>query len=370
MFSRIWPVITLLVMGLVLIGPQMALGEVVVQSLAGEIAEDETVTINGHGFGLKVPAAPLKYDNFQNGEVGETLERGNPAWNLWSNIQPSGDAEAHYPKYSDAYARFQGDVTARQWYGPTPDGYIYNCTIGLRNLEIGKLYVSGWVWNLRPESGPEFGARNVKIFMNCVGVLGAPTTRYDCYPMYNEGSGHIYTEGCGTDVLSDRWGAGMPSTESWHRLEIYHDRGANDRDEYMAAYLNNHLIREISNAYSGCDQDRLYLMSYHDQYEGNAATLEWYWGEIYVDITQARIEIGDASTLAACTRKEIQIPETWNDETITFTVNKGAFQPDEELFLFVVDDEGNVNSEGFPLVMGGDFSGPEEPGTPGQPIRQ
>lgn len=350
--------------------PGLALAQVTVQGLVGEMAQDATVTITGSGFGVKSPAAPLKYDSFQNGEPGETLQGGSPSWNLWAGIQPEGNAQAYYPKYSDAQPRFLGDVAARQWFGPTPHGYNSNCTIGLTNLSIGQLYVSGWIWNVRPPSGPETGSRNIKVWQNCVGTWGAPTTRWDCYPMYNENSGHIYTEICGTDVASNVWGAGVPSSNTWHRLEIWHDRGAPGRDEVMTVLENNQLVREFSNAYSGCDQNRLYLMSYHDQYEGNGAEMEWFWGEIYVDNTQARVEIGDNQSLSACTRKEIQIPETWDAGTITIRVNKGAYQPGENLYLFVVDADGNVNDPGFPLVMGGSFNQPEGPGVPGQPVRQ
>jgi len=362
--------IACLIVAFTVIYPVWGYAQITVSGLNGEMSQDATVTIQGSGFGAKVPAAPLKYDSFQQGQAGQTIEQGSPGWNIWSNVQPSGNSQAYYPKYSAVNSRFQGDMAARQWFGPTAEGYVSNCTIGLTNLEIGKLYVSGWIYNERSLSGPETGARNVKIWQNCVGTWGAPTTRYDCYPMNHEGSGHIYTEACGSDVQSNVWGAGMPATETWHRLEIYHDRGAAGREELMTVFQNNQLVRSFSNAYSGCEQDRLYLMSYHDQYNGNGAEMEWYWGEIYVDITQARVEIGNAETLGDCTHKEIQIPETWNDQNITIRVNKGSFQPGDNLFLFVVDENGNANESGFPLVMGGEFTTPDTPGEPGQPIRQ
>ncbi len=344
--------------------------QVTISGLSGEVAQDAVVTIQGSGFGSKIPAAPLKYDSFQQGQSGQTIDQGSPEWNLWSDCQPSRNPEAYYPQYSTDRSRFQGDVAARQWFGPTSDGYVSNCTIGLTDLEIGKLYVSGWIFHERSLSGPESGARNVKIWQNCVGVWGAPTTRYDCYPMNSDNSGHIYTETCGTHVESNIWGVGMPSADTWHRLEIYHDRGAAGRDELMTVVEDNQLVSSFSNAYSGCNQDRLYLMSYHDQNNGNGAEMAWYWGEIYVDVTQARVEIGDAETLNACTHKEIQIPEMWSDQSITIKVNQGSFQSGDNLFLFVLDEYGNVNDSGFPLTMNDEFHNADGPGEPGQPIRQ
>jgi hypothetical protein len=69
-----------------------------------------------------------------------------------------------------------------------------------------------------------------------------------------------------------------------------------------------------------------------------------------MDITRARLEIGNASTFSASTHREIQIPHTtWNNTTIQFTANKGTFG-NEQLYLFVVDRNGNTSS-GYPVTF-------------------
>ena len=362
--SKLLRIMTLVLVSLL---PGAASAQVSVTGLSGEIAQNATVTITGSGFGVKSPAAPIKYDSFQQGTPGQTLSEGTPSWNLWANVWSGSDTEAYYPKYSNAASRFNGDIAARQWFGDSPDGYVSNCTIGLTNLQIGKLYVSGWVFNNRSPDGAS-GARNVKVFFNSVGEWGAPTTRYDCYPINS--SGHLTTDGCSETYISNSWGVRVPSPGAWHRLEIYHDRGGSGRNEVMRVHEDNELKGQFENAYTGCEQDRVYLMSYHDENEGNGAEMEWFWGEIYVDNTLARVEIGDAATIAACTHKEIQIPQAWNSSSITVAVNQGTFNANDTAYLYVYDANGNVNNQGYPLVVGGEVIDPGAPGVPGQPTRQ
>ena len=85
------------------------------------------------------------------------------------------------------------------------------------------------------------------------------------------------------------------------------------------------------------------------EYPADAYT---YWDDVYVDYSQARVEIGDAVTYAASRHREIQLPSSWSDGTVTITLNRGSFSNFTGLFLFVVDDAGNI-SPGYPLTATG-----------------
>ena len=71
--------------------------------------------------------------------------------------------------------------------------------------------------------------------------------------------------------------------------------------------------------------------------------------DIYVDDTWARVMIGNASTFAASTVREIQIPSAWADGSITVTVNRGSFADLSSAYLYVIDASGTVNAAGFRL---------------------
>jgi hypothetical protein len=74
-----------------------------------------------------------------------------------------------------------------------------------------------------------------------------------------------------------------------------------------------------------------------------------YMDDIYVDTTWARVMIGNASTFAASTVREIQIPSAWSNTSITITVNRGAFTNLNNAFLYVIDSSGTPNATGFCL---------------------
>jgi len=74
-----------------------------------------------------------------------------------------------------------------------------------------------------------------------------------------------------------------------------------------------------------------------------------YWDNLYIDNTQARVEIGNASTYATCTHREIQIPSAWAAGSITVTANTGSFA-DGAAYLFVIDGDGTA-SAGYPITV-------------------
>jgi hypothetical protein len=82
-----------------------------------------------------------------------------------------------------------------------------------------------------------------------------------------------------------------------------------------------------------------------------STTPEW-WDDLYVDDTWARVIVGDASTLAASTHREIQIPSAWATGEVTVAVNRGSFAADASAYLYVVDSTGAVNSSGYAITFG------------------
>ncbi|MFA6198430.1 MAG: hypothetical protein WC734_04760 [Patescibacteria group bacterium] len=93
----------------------------------------------------------------------------------------------------------------------------------------------------------------------------------------------------------------------------------------------------------------LYRCAAHPTWDGS-----YNYDDIYFDYTQARVEIGNTSTWDTNTHREIQIPHTtWNDDQIQFTVNQGTFTNGESAYLYVVDENGVVNTTGYPITFAG-----------------
>jgi hypothetical protein len=79
---------------------------------------------------------------------------------------------------------------------------------------------------------------------------------------------------------------------------------------------------------------------------------EWY-DDIYFDNTWSRVMLGDSSTYTNSSYLEIQIPSAWSDGSITLTANQGVFTNGQQVYLYVVDSNGNANANGYPVIMGG-----------------
>lgn len=78
-----------------------------------------------------------------------------------------------------------------------------------------------------------------------------------------------------------------------------------------------------------------------------------YVDSVYIDSSFARVEIGDSSNYLNCTHREVQIPTAWADASIVFTVNSGSFPAGSPVYVFVIDEAGNVSSGYGPLTIGG-----------------
>ena len=74
-----------------------------------------------------------------------------------------------------------------------------------------------------------------------------------------------------------------------------------------------------------------------------------FWDDIYISPSQARVEICDAPTWAQCKNREIQPASAWSGTSITVKLNRGALASFAKTYLYVVDQTGAMNANGFAL---------------------
>jgi hypothetical protein len=336
-----------------------------IDRIDGSFDHGGEVVVTGALFGQKSPAAPLRYDNFEAGTVGDRLasqEAGG--WYTWGN--------AGYPKYSNDMQRIPGEQVALQDYDVAS-----NQTIGLNQMDVDTLYVSGWTYR-DDYMGTAMYCENVKFWGNFTAQDASgngvyPQSRLDAY--WSIDSGHLYalTE---TGARAGDTGTGARAyLNEWFRLERYMAIGdpGTPTGVTWAAYNGEKFAEVTGTFWNGGNPYTYWLIGQYfrkvpyDNPDLPVPHVRVYWSELYVDNTLARVEIGDAPTFEACTHREIQIPVAWSGESLTFTGNHGTFANGASVYLFVVDRDGQV-SDGVPVTLGvggGDFG----PGQPGQPLR-
>jgi hypothetical protein len=78
-----------------------------------------------------------------------------------------------------------------------------------------------------------------------------------------------------------------------------------------------------------------------------------YVDDPYIQIgSEAHVELCDTQTWSARKHCEIQPPTNWSNNSISLTLNKGSFNSGDTTYLYVVDSDGNANSDGQQIILG------------------
>jgi len=152
---------------------------------------------------------------------------------------------------------------------------------------------------------------------------------------------------------------GADAINSWHLYEIY----------ISASPSTFHLWRDGRLICDAHDMTWGTWNAYRivfDQYcNGTSRTDKTYTDDTYISFTQARVMIGDASTFSGSTHREIQIPTAWSDNSIIVNINQGSYTSGTTAYLYVVDANGDVNTNGYPITINQDD--PDDNTAPAKP---
>ncbi len=329
-----------------------------ITSFSGSLSNKGNLTITGSGFGTKSPVAPLKWDDFENGTIGNDLTG-------WPYLLSSNGIN---PKYANDQLRPNSTLSLKQDFTTNAQ---YNSTFGLIGLSPQTKYYITFYKYMTTSGG---ASRNYKIFMLWGGAPAewdkGPRNGFTYFPY--TASSVLYSEDCTAPVSTGTsWGDNSASailTNSWNRFEWYIDVGdvsvANAKMYYWLDGILKVKMENFVSRTSNCTPTNLYLNAYFATDTNNARSYMWV-DDVYVDITQARVEIGNAPTWAASTHREIQIPSAWSDTSITVTLNQGSSANFNNGYLYVIDADGNVNTNGYLLSDGGGGGGGTPPPSSG-----
>lgn len=311
------------------------------------LAHKTTATFTGINFGKKIPAAPLRYLDFEGEPNGKNVPNTENTGGLYV---------ADGIVFDNSYQRFPGAQNAQQNF----NNGRYNQTIGLNDantITSDKLYIHGY-WHIKTHGAT---SRNAK-FINLAQSYGSGNweSRVDADNNSCGASPQTMTSlrpGCpqttGTTYWGGNWSTMLGDDGKWHRLESYVEL----KPGYRSIRVDNHLWGELSTTdmTAGCSDTSIGYVYFGHYYDNSTCSpkpeAERWWDEMYIDTTQARVELCDSSQWASRSHCEIQIPSAWTDTSITFSVNKGSFTENENVYIFVVNENGEV-SEGRKVAFG------------------
>jgi hypothetical protein len=323
-------------------------------SVPQNLSHGQSITISGSGFGTKATAAPLVWDTFEDGSVNTIGTIGN--WqqigyggSAFSGVSSSNgrlnsnySALANFESYS--YASFQGlnSVLSRDWF----------CQYWVR-LD------NDWIWGKGGSGTSDEFLSNIKLFR-----LWNPGNENENFAIalnnFNEATVAM-TEGIESVPHYANMNYNDLTKQTWHLLQFeYRDSStSNVADGSFKMWLDSKQVLSYSGFVGRTNNNlkRPFLIGFFNSWGYGTAHL--LIDDVYSDSSLARIEIGDNQNYSLCTHREIQVPTSWNTNSITFTVNHGSFANGTTAYLFVVDANGTA-SVGKNITIG---SGQTQPPT-------
>lgn len=298
-----------------------------VNELVGSLAHGQSALVTGSGFGQKNPAAPVLYDTVGNqaayaGVADGTLVPVGPGY-PW--VLNGTNASAHDHVYLSRNRPNRGRTSAH-YFAPVK-GFLTGPDLG--GAEVPRFYATWWVKTSHDIICGPGGCASTKLIRVWEDGAGE-------HARFSWTGGQI-TAGCGWGFPDsvNIWANWRGVLNQWNRLEVFLDGPAGlirlDTNSENVVNTNSY----VSN---GHYLNRIWRIGIDPSSPENLdQNLVFEFGEIYVDITPARVEICEGASWLARGRCEIQPVTAWSDSQISFVVNHGAFSAGSSAYLFVLD---------------------------------
>lgn len=304
------------------------------------------------GFGTRA-AKPLVYDNFESGTPGNAIAGQAPLYRgiggSWTWDEYSSN-NAYHPVYSNAIARGAFAQTSMHQFGWNGglEGYNTSLVIDYPCTNTGdEVYCSWWAridrtsayWPTQWKPFDEFGSNGGGVTPSVYAGYG-PELR-----------SALQDSGLSAPTI---WGTSDYTTmeDEWVRFEGYFKQSAASTDNGVYSFtvhrtgtpsIENELLDETIATRATSDYWTQWMFGCFYQIGGTGATANIHLSSLYFDSTRRRLELGNASTYAACTRREVQPSTAWSDTSITALCQKGAI-PTGTAYLFVIGADGTASA--------------------------
>jgi len=314
-------------------------------------------TISGSGFGTKATAAPTNYTDSEGYTVGEWIDDEDAFWTSRDNNEQADISDTNQ-RSSNSTRNIRAVMTRGT---PNKAAHFWSNNIG--SAATGKLFFSYWFKPNNPSPTDVICQIKAGRTPSAVEVDGDPvypdlafftwkgTLAINAWSQYIQN----YNGSAGTNYFS----ADYLDQDVWSQYTIEIELGSvGVADGAYKAWL-----RTPGTASSTLDLDAVQIHDsgnlinavYFENYlecSGNSNPnygATYYYDDIYIDTTWARVVVGDNATYSSCTHIEMQIPVTWGANEITATVNQGSFG--DNAFLIVIPESG-IPEAGFSFNFG------------------
>ena len=307
-----------------------------ISSVNGTISHNQSVIISGTGFGTKAVPAPVLWDTVDNIASyyglsdGETIPVGGA--NPWPS--PYGNSSGNdFVKYNTSDAQ-RGVSTAQYKATNIRGGYLDGLTWPATNYA----YVSWWWKTDTNVSGTNHSSKFLR--------MSDASNEVNKTFSWTQMQAIVYSN---PNYCANVWPSFNGNPNNWNFLEAWFD----NTNQTFTIRVNGTIL--TSTSWTSCSSftfNELWKIGF-DGGGVSPPSITWWMDDIYVDNSFSRVILGNASTYAASTHLEIQIPTVWSNTSVSVKVNTGVFAANQQAYFYVVDADGNVNTNGYPIVIGG-----------------
>lgn len=370
----------------ILVIAQQSNSNPIVNSVSGTISHGSALTITTTLAGTKATPAPIKFEDFETADGGGLPVAGNVISSEIGYWTTTG-TDSNSAKISQSQQRTinsaRNTLCAQERSGGSAvrSEMAWVNNVGFGN---GKIYVNYWIYYQWPQNiifNPAIDYVQQKTlalsgaYDSSGGVLSLPTLSGENFWYLGVDDIPNTADDYTTSYFLNSGGSGQrsfdhntfPHTENgnWYNFSLEVDQGtiltsdgsikmsvstAGFTEVYQAKLFSSTQIRDGGNL----DAIKIgWFMAYVTQ-----GTSNFYYDDIYMDNSWARVEIGDSADYDLCTHREMQIPTAWATDEISITVNQGSFADDDTGYLFVIDEDG-VESDGYAITFGSDSTHPD-----------
>jgi len=320
--------------------------------------------IEGSGFGVKTTAAPLKFTNFDSDSVGSVPVGWDAPESddcLVKNMVKHSGSNSLDSSVTDRTTDFFPRISWDMGKTIPLNGYLY--LSAWMYLDKTSSTATGWNWK-----GPLITSSNSPYYW----VSGSTTHSAIGFAGFYDEPGLRWFNTAGTIQYSagnnaaynyctsgNSWASDAFTFGGWQRVEWIFKASSTAGASDGSITVNRIGKTASALASKGCvthgDTSELWRYVSFPQgitnITGGTLNLKMNFDDVYIDNSLARVEICDTSTWANRTHCEIQPPTAWAADGITVNYNPGSFTVGQNAFVYVVDSNGNVNSNGTAFTI-------------------
>lgn len=339
------------------------------------VVDNESITITGQGFGIKPNPHPIRFDNFEGLTSGNKVST-ETGW--WNDSTTNANTNPMTVSLEHSFSGTKSAKAVQTWGQSNPQ--LFRNNIGFSDSK--KIFISFWFRWKWPEwsNGTPYEAVQYKLWRVAASVEPNGNVIYPAlnnfnWKDYSAYSWHPFNISYSTTSTLGSVLKNFPNNaladNNWYNMVLIVNQGSKGLSNGLfKGYLSNPgkpysgvgdsnpiMVIDTNGEYLNSIKIDNYIDANNDKIVSSGATISnpgIYFDDIYIDNTLARVEIGDAPIYENCTRRMMQVPTSWSENSISVIFNSGNFSTSDQLYLYIVDSNDVVNKNGFSLVLSND----------------